>query len=157
MENWYVLFTKPRQEKNVTSQLLNLGIKAYCPMITTIRQWSDRKKKVLKPLIASCVFIQSEENNRKNVFLIPGASHYLFWLGKPAIVKNSEIETIQEYIKGGISETLVQALKIGDPYILENSGFNGQEGIINEVSKNRVQLILKELGMKITITRNQNT
>ncbi|WP_445956142.1 UpxY family transcription antiterminator [Yeosuana sp.] len=155
MENWYVLFTKPRNEKKVTSQLVNLGIKAYCPMITTVHQWSDRKKKVTKPLISSCVFIQSKESDRKKVFQIPGTVRYLFWLGKPAIIRNSEIETLQNWLQGELIDVQQEKLEPGDIYTLKKGQFEGQKGIVNEVSNNRLQLILVELGMKITLLRNQ--
>jgi transcriptional antiterminator RfaH len=155
-ENWYVLYTKPRKEKKVTSKLEEIGVNAYCPLVKTVRQWSDRKKKILTPLIPSCIFIHCKESERNNAFDVPGTSHYLFWLGKPAIVKNSEIETIKEWLKGDISEANVQELKTGDTYIMQNKGFNGQEGVISEVSKNRVQIVLKELGIKVTITKEKS-
>ena len=154
IENWYVLYTKPRKEKKAILKLDEIGVSAYCPMVKTVRQWSDRKKKVVTPLIPSCIFIHSKESERANVFQIHEASHYLFWLGKPAIVKNSEIETMREWLNGNISEANVQELKTGDTYTIQNKGFNGQTGVVNEVSKNRVQILLKELGVKITISRN---
>ncbi len=43
-KNWYVLYTKLNREKKVLLQLTELGISVYCPMVTTIRQWSDRKE-----------------------------------------------------------------------------------------------------------------
>ena len=43
--NWYVLHTKPRNEKKVEEQLLSIGINAYCPKRTEIKFWSDLKKK----------------------------------------------------------------------------------------------------------------
>ena len=43
---WYVLYTKPKNEKKVSEQLNSLGFEAYCPLVTTFRQWSDRKKKI---------------------------------------------------------------------------------------------------------------
>jgi hypothetical protein len=48
---WFALYTKPRNEKKVTETLAALGIEVYCPLVTTIKQWSDRKKKVESPLI----------------------------------------------------------------------------------------------------------
>ena len=155
-ENWYVLYTKPRKEKKVSSNLNELGITAYCPMVKTVRQWSDRKKKISTPLIPSCIFIYCKESERAQVFHVSGVSHYLFWLGKPAIVKNSEIKTLQEWLQGEISETSVHELKTGDTYIMKTNSFKGQQGIINEVSNNRVQVVLKEIGITVTITRNQN-
>lgn len=156
-ENWYVLYTKPRKEKKAIFKLEEIDINAYCPMVETVRQWSDRKKKVITPLIPSCIFIYCKESERTDVFQISEASHYLFWLGKPAIVKNSEIEIMQEWLNNDMSEANVQELRTGDTYTIQNKGFSGQTGVVNEVSKNRVQLILKELGIKITISRNLNT
>ena len=155
-ENWYVLYTKPNREKKVLSQLQNLDITVYCPMVTTMRQWSDRKKKIEAPLIPRVIFIKCLEQDRNKVFDVSGPQHYLFWLGKPAIVKNAEIETIQTWLQEDICEVHVADLKTGDTYIIQNNVFNGQEGVIKEVSKNRVQIVLKELGMKVTITKEKS-
>ena len=155
MNNWYVLYTKLNREKKVLLRLTELDMTVYCPMVTTMRQWSDRKKKIQAPLIPRIIFIQCSESDRDKVFEVSGTQRYLFWLGKPAIVKNSEIETMQEWLQGEISDSVVQELKKGDTYIVPKNVVNGGEGIINEVSKNRVQIVLKELGMTITLTREK--
>lgn len=155
VENWYVLYTKPNREKKILSQLQNLDIKVYCPMVTTIRQWSDRKKKIQAPLIPRILFIKCSEKDRNKVFVVTGTQHFLFWLGKPAIVKTTEIETMQNWLQEDISEANIQNLKTGDTYIIQNNVFNGQTGVINEVSNNRIQIVLKELGMKITLTKEK--
>jgi len=153
VENWYVLYTKARKEKLVASQLQSLGIKAYCPMITTTRQWSDRKKKVSIPLISSCVFIQTKEADRDQVFQVPGTVRYLFWLNKPAIVRNSEIETLETWLSGENTTASVENILPGDTFKIKDGAFKDKEGIVNQVDKNRIQLLLVELGMKITIIR----
>jgi transcriptional antiterminator RfaH len=153
MANWYVLYTKPRYEKKVTAKLTALGIEAYCPMLTSKHQWSDRKKLVSTPLISSCIFVHTNENDRENVFEVPGTVRYLFWLGLPAIVKDAEIEAMQLWLQGEIMDAKVEKLQAGDTYSVKEGLFKGNEGIVKEVSKNRLKLILNELGMKITITR----
>ncbi len=42
----YAIYTKQHSEKKVTVELRKKGWNAYCPMVQTICQWSDRKKKV---------------------------------------------------------------------------------------------------------------
>ena len=54
---WFALYTRPKNEKKVTEQLVKLGIEVYCPLVTQVKQWSDRKKKVATPLISSYVFV----------------------------------------------------------------------------------------------------
>lgn len=153
MENWYVLYTKPRNEKKVAAKLMDFGIKTYCPMLTSKHQWSDRKKIVSTPLISSCIFIHTNEKERGNVFQVPGAVRYLYWLGLPAIVKNAEIELMQLWLQGKIIDAKVENIQPGDTYSISDGYFEGKEGIVQEVNKNRLQLVLVELGMKITITK----
>jgi hypothetical protein len=58
-----------------------------------VRQWSDRKKKVVVPTFNSYVFVQVADSDRDLVFQSVGAVRYL--LGKPAIVRDEEIGTIK--------------------------------------------------------------
>lgn len=111
------------------------------------------KKIVSTPLISSCIFIHTNINDRGNVFVVPGAVRYLYWLGLPAIVKNAEIEIMRLWLQGEIMEAKVEKLKPGDTYSVKEGYFKGKECVIHEVTKNRLHLILTELGVKITITR----
>ena len=96
--NWFVIYTKSRQEKKVALELEKMGITVYCPMINQIRQWSDRKKKVEVPLISSYVFVQLKERDRETVFEVPGIVRYVYWLEKPAIVRDEEIAVMKTWL-----------------------------------------------------------
>ena len=93
--NWYVICTKPNTELKVASQLNSLGINAFCPSYSFIKKYSDRKKKAEKPLMPRYVLVKMLEKDRTNVFAIPNVIRYLFWLGKPAIVRHEEIEILE--------------------------------------------------------------
>lgn len=150
---WYVLYVKPRNEKKVARDLTKLGLNVYCPLKTTYRQWTDRIKKVDVPIINSYLFINIDENNRQQVFQSPGAIRYIYWLGKPAVVRECEIQQMKQWLKGDLEEAVVEQLKPGDRYAVSKGPFKGQEGIVQEVRKNRLQLILVSLGIKITLIK----
>src|SRR5690606_20682493 len=95
---WFVLYTKPRAEKKTAEQLARMGVEVYCPVVRTMRQWSDRKKKVDIPLFSSYLFVNLTEEERNVVFRASGVVRYLFWLGKPAVVRQEEIDTIREWL-----------------------------------------------------------
>ena len=61
---WFAIYTKPKNEKKVVEGLEKIGVEVYCPMITQVKQWSDRKKKVEMPLINSYVFVNIADKNR---------------------------------------------------------------------------------------------
>ena len=46
--NWYAIYTNSRAEKKVHQNLLLEGYSSFLPLKTTLRQWSDRKKKVIE-------------------------------------------------------------------------------------------------------------
>lgn len=96
---WYVLYTKSRNEKLVADKLSVLGIEVYCPLLKTKRKWSDRVKTVEEPLFRSYCFVRLEEHERARVFDVPGVVRYLFWLKKPAIVRDYEIEAIRQMLQ----------------------------------------------------------
>jgi transcriptional antiterminator RfaH len=152
---WFALYTKPRSEKKVADQLTQSGIKVYCPMVTQIKQWSDRKKKTETPLIPSYVFVNLEEKNRNDVFEVTGVVRYLFWLGKPAIVRDSEIEVMQKWISTpSYYEVSVDRWKKGDNVILESGPFVKQFALVQEVKPNHYVLILESLGCVLKVQKN---
>ena len=98
-KNWFVLYTKPRQELKVLERLTDLGIEAYTPTKIEIRKWSDRKKKVTVCLLPSMVLVCLEEKEVNKVFEVPGVRRYLFVHGERARVKNDEVLAMKHYIE----------------------------------------------------------
>ena len=152
---WFAIYTRPKNEKKVTEQLIKLGIDAYCPMVTQIKQWSDRKKKVESPLISSYVFVNLAEKERNTVFEVHGIVRYLYWLGKPAIIHDHEIALLKDSLKGILTSVEVEGIQPGDSLTITKGPFQGKEGIVSQVEKNKIRLVLKELGVLITISREE--
>ena len=153
--NWYALYTKPRNEQKVAQKLQALGIIAYCPLVLSIKQWSDRKKKVLVPLLPSYVFVQMEDHNRKDVFQVGGVVQYVFWLGKPAIIKPNEIEALKQQFDSSVPivNLEISTWRSNETIQISDGPFKGQEAIVDQLSSNKVRLLLKSLNIYITIER----
>ncbi|UMB54349.1 UpxY family transcription antiterminator [Lutibacter sp. A64] len=150
---WFVLNVKRKNEIKVASLLEAAGFKVYCPTYTTVKKWSDRKKKVTKPLIATYIFIKIKEKHRAKVFEIPGIIRYLFYLGEPAKVLNKEIKILKDFLKEGASVPKIENIKPGDNHLITNGPFKGKNGVVQEVGNNRLQVVLKELGIKVTLQK----
>lgn len=150
---WYVLYTKSRQEKKVADSLEAIGIEAFCPLVTIVKQWSDRKKKVQVPLINSYIFVNIDDCNRDEVFKVSGIVRYLFWLGKPAVVRDVEIEVLRTSLEGIITSFEIEEIKKDAHITLDKGPFKGIEGVVKHLSKNSMQLLLVDLGFLVTINR----
>jgi len=150
MESWHVIYTKPRAEKKVEERLNNFGIEAYCPVKQEVKQWSDRKKKILVPVLPSMVLVNIDEKDRNKVFNIPGVVRYMFWLNKHAIVKNNEVDSLKNLLtQNNIVSQETMALKVGEN--IDVIGFENQSGIIKKISTNKIWVVLKDLGYIIKI------
>ena len=141
-KKWFVLCTKPRNELKVTERLTSIGVEVYTPTKIEVRQWSDRKKKVLVPLLPSMVLVQLLEKEVEVVFNVPGAVRFLFENGKRASVSNEEVLAMKRYL-----ETVVQKeskrLAVGD---LVKVPLLEQEAILLSIKGKKCLAQLQKLG-----------
>ena len=147
------MYTRPQQELKVASQLTAMGIPNYCPTVTLIKQYSDRKKKVTKPLLSSYVMVELEENERQKVFACNGIVRYLFFLGKPAVVPANQIYLMQDHLSGVYNDFKVTTLSVGDFHTIYEGPFSGVTGKVVETNNTKVKLELASLGMRITLKK----
>ena len=153
-KKWFVVYTKPQQELKVSKELTSMGIKNYCPTITLVKQYSDRKKKVNKPLLPSYVMVNLEENKREKVFYCNGIVRYLFFLGKPAVVPAFEIDLMQGHLNGIYKDVNVATLRIGDIHKISEGPFSGVSGEVVQTDNAKVKLELTSLGVSIFLKKN---
>lgn len=147
---WFVIYTKPRSEKKVAERLNKNGIEAYCPLVKTLRVWSDRKKKVKVPMFTSYVFVRINEVDRYQVLEDPGVLNFVFWLGKPATVKDREIEAIKKISEGGEEVDVANVtFEKGQVVEIPDGPFRGLTGKIIDLSKNVIMVYIEQLGCKI--------
>jgi len=153
-KKWFVVYTRPQQELKVAEQLSAMGITNYCPTITLLKQYSDRKKKVNKPLLSSYVMVELEENQRNKVFSCSGIVRYLFYLGRPAVVPTFEINLMQNHLNGVYNDIEVTTLSVGDSHTITQGPFSGVSGKVVETNNTKVKLELASLGMRITLKKH---
>ncbi|WP_400070569.1 UpxY family transcription antiterminator [Zobellia russellii] len=150
MEQWYVLKVRQGYEKKVTEGLTKMDIQVYCPIVKEVRFWSDRKKTVETPLIKSYVFIKSTEKNRSMAFSVHGVERYLYWLGKPAIVRNEEIEVLKDWVSNdAVEELMYSQLQPGDRTTIRSGLLKDQIAVVRHIGKTRVSLVLEDMGIVV--------
>ena len=154
--SWHVILTKPRQEKKVATNLLQLGIEAFCPVRKEIRQWSDRKKKVEVPLLPSMVLVCISEAERPLVFNATGVIRYLFWLGKPAKVTTAEVEALHMIEQQNYTTVKVDALEVGSTLDLKEFGMSYGKGTVKYISKQQCWVVLQSLGFVVKLQLKQH-
>ncbi len=98
IRKWLAVYTRPRWEKKVNQLLVEKGMESYCPLNKVRRKWSDRIKVVEEPLFKSYVFVKVSEEDRSIVRMTNGAINFVYWNGKPAVIKDREITAIKRFL-----------------------------------------------------------
>ena len=125
-----MFYTKSRWEKKIEGYLKDFGFEPYLPIQKVLRQWSDRKKKVETPLFNSYIFVHEYEHKIPEVLKIPGISWNIQHNGKPAVLRQSEMDTIRRFLESGllIETTSVADLDPGDRVKVIDGPLRGATG-----------------------------
>lgn len=149
--NWYAAYTRPRWEKKVLAQLEKKGLVHYCPLTKVRRRWSDRYKVVEEPLFKSYVFVYITEEEKGRVRLTDGVVNFVYWQGKPAVIKPAEIDTIKRFLKE-YEEVEARPLQVqpGERVRIKAGLLMDTEGVVQWVKGNRVYVQLETLGYELS-------
>ncbi|MES2648342.1 MAG: UpxY family transcription antiterminator [Bacteroidota bacterium] len=150
-KQWLAIYTQPRWEKKVHKLLEDKGLESYCPLNMVYRQWSDRVKKVEEPLFKSYVFVHVTEAERTEVRMTHGVINYVYWLGKPAVIKESDIENIRRFLNEytDVEVQPIQDIQPGSRLVITSGILLGQEATTINAGKKFVEVLIETLGCKL--------
>jgi transcription antitermination factor NusG len=150
IKNWYAVYTKPRWEKKVHATMTNRGLESYCPLNKVRKQWSDRIKLVEEPLFKSYVFVHVPEEDQTRVRMVDGVLNYVYWQGKPAVIKEKEIEDIRRFLNE-YQDVQLQSLDFQphDKVLIRTGVLMDKEAMVQRVLHQTVEVVIESLGYKL--------
>ncbi len=156
--HWHAVYTKPRWEKKVASLLEAQGVEYYCPLNKVVKQWSDRKKTVLEPLFKSYVFVKIAASKKWELLKVPGILKYVTWLGKPAVIKESEIDTIRKFLKEFKTVQVVEGtLEVNARVKVKEGILMDYQGILIRIVGKRASVRIESMGLQlVTLIEKSN-
>ena len=150
-KNWYALYTRPRWEKKVAALLTQKDIDCYCPLNKVKKQWADRKKIVYEPLFTSYVFVNISPNHLIKAKETEGVVNFVYWQGRPAIVKQEEIETIKRFLSEyeHVSLERADSISTNDTIKITNGPLMMREGKVVEVRHKTIRVLIPTIGFNL--------
>jgi len=150
MSKWLAIYTKPRWEKKVHQLLSAKGVESYCPLNKVKRKWSDRVKTIEEPLFKSYVFVKVTDDDRTKVRLTNGVVNFVYWNGKPAIIREKEIQTIKRFLDEH-ENVMVRPMEFAkDQQVLILSGtFMDRHATVLDVRKKEVKVAIESMGQEL--------
>ena len=154
-KKWFALYTKPRWEKKVHERLQRNGINSWCPIQRIQKQWSDRKKILEEPLFRSYVFVNIDYSvDRLKVLMVDGVLNFVHYLGKPAIIRDVEIENIQRYLNekdATVELRTLEGFKSDTKVKITQGVFMDKEGTVLREGKKKVYVQLESIGQVMVV------
>lgn len=151
---WLVFYTKSRHEMKVSGYLQRKGYEVFLPMQKTLRQWSDRKKKVTTPLFRSYIFVHDSESRIQDILQVPGIAWNVRYNDKPAVLREQEIETIQRFLATGllIETSTDPVLQVGEDAEAVDGPLKGVRGkVVDSASGEKFSVTLEVLGNSMIV------
>lgn len=148
--HWHALYVKSRAEKKVLSQLEEMGFRAYLPLITLVKQWSDRRKKVEEPLFKSYVFVYSNDREYIPILNVYGVVKFVRFENKPVVVPENQILAIRKFVQDyerGEEFKLDnnEDLKVGQMVRIINGPMKNLKGRLHTIRNKRQLLVYIEV------------
>ncbi len=144
---WLAIYSRPRWEKKVTQLLKEKGLESYCPLNKVRRKWSDRVKLVEEPLFKSYVFVKVSDEDRSVVRMTPGVINFVYWDGKPALIKEKEITAIKQFLND-YENVEVQPLnvEVRQRVKITTGPLMDHEGQVIAINRKTVKVAIDSLG-----------
>jgi transcription antitermination factor NusG len=150
-KKWYVIYTRPRWEKKIALLLADKEIEHYCPLNKVTKQWSDRKKIIEEPLFKGYIFVKRSMHDKWDIKIVPGVLNYVHWLGKPAVVKDSDIKIIKKFLQEfNDVEITNMDIVLHERVQVKQGLMMNYKGIVLEVLGNKAKVKINSMGLILT-------
>lgn len=108
-------------------------------------------------MFPSYIFCRISDSDRHHLLMDPGVLNFVFWLGKPAVVRDDEIEAVKKIANHG-DEVKVEAnqLEKGQFVKIPEGPFRGLDGIVDKIDKRKVLVFVEQLGCVVSFKYSEN-
>jgi transcriptional antiterminator RfaH len=137
LKKWYALYTKPRHEFKAAQQISNVSIDFYLPTITVIKKWSDRKKKIIEPIIRCYIFVHVTEKERIIAVEQPSIVNTICFNGRPVVIPDWQIENLKIILPQTENVSIVNSIPVGTKVKITTGCFMGVQGVVSENNKGK--------------------
>lgn len=134
----------------MNQRLQEKNLEVYCPLQKVRRKWSDRMKTVEEPLFKGYVFVKVDEVDLAKVRMVNGVVNIVYWNGKPAQIRESEIIEIKKFLNDYEEvECLPLDLDPGTQVMIKKGMLMDQPAVVRKVMGQQVEVLIESLGFRL--------
>ena len=102
-------------------------------------------------MFPSYIFAYSDEKERPLLLYDPGVLNFVYWLGKPAVLRDVEMEAIRKIADSG-DEILVEGARFekGQLVTIPEGPFKGLTGKVDKLDSRKVIVFVEQLDCMVS-------
>ena len=148
--DWYLAYTKPRQEEIARVNLEQQGFEVYLPLFKKFKKTEQGPVSVFEPMFPRYIFFKPGKPGQSisAVRSTKGITTIVRFGFEPAVIDEELLHRIRQLEEDRNHATLqdISNLKAGQAVRLKHTALGGVEGLIQSVSSKRVAVLLEILG-----------
>ena len=148
--NWYLAYTKPREEKIAEANLRQQGFEAYLPLYKKFKTTKQSPVALFEPMFPRYILFKPSkpEQSISAVRSTKGIATLVRFGYEPAMLHDDLVQRIRQLEQERNHATLqeINQLKAGQTVRLKHTALGEVEGLIQGVSSKRVAVLLEILG-----------
>jgi len=151
---WYVVSTKPHQEKIAAQNLARFGVEPFLPQIRRSGAGRQKSKRPVSPLFPGYLFARFDRVlHYRAVNFAQGVRKVVVFGTTPAEVENEMIESIRSKLIDGFLTVNPPSFNPGQTVRIEGGPLNGLEAVFEREmdDRERVVLLLKALSYQAKV------
>ncbi|MEE9542447.1 MAG: transcription termination/antitermination NusG family protein [Thermodesulfobacteriota bacterium] len=154
MQNWYLIYTKPKSEEMVATKFLDSGFEVLNPKIRERKHVRGRFQERTSSLFPSYIFVRLDIfKHYRLVKYTRGVRKIVGTENVPTVVPAQIVHAILARMADGFINITAPEFAEGEPVNIDGGHLDGFEAIFEEPVKNseRVIVLLKTINARVVI------
>lgn len=156
MVNWYLVYTKPKNEDIVSQKFVDAGFQVLNPKLKERKVYRRKLQDIISPLFPCYIFVRFDgSDDYRLVKYTRGVKSIIGTTGEPSIVPEEIINSILTRMADGVVLLEPKEFKPGDKVIIKAGPFEGFNAIFEREMKgtDRVGILLGSINARTTLDR----
>lgn len=133
LSQWFALRVKSNFENITALHLKQRGYEQFLPQYSEERRWSDRLKRIEKPLFPGYVFCRFDPNQRLPIITTPGVLCIVGSGNRAAAIDDAEMAAVRAAAHSGLPVRPCAYVGVGERVVIFRGPLRGVEGFVTAI------------------------
>ena len=130
--DWYAVQVRANREDHARALMESRGYITFLPTYVSVRQWSDRRKRLARPLFPGYVFCQAANWERSELVKLSPVIRIVGSAGVPQAVDASEFAALESVVRADLPRVPCETFAVGQRVLVVDGPMAGYHGLLDE-------------------------